>query len=109
LLALRKIFTRLQEANLSLKPTKCEFGKDKLKFLGHTVSAKGIAPVEEKVKVMREFKPPRTVREVRQFLGMTGYYRKHIEGYSKIAAPLTALTLSTLTSITLRDAIPWVP
>jgi hypothetical protein len=59
LLALRKIFSRLQQATLSLKPTKCEFGKDKLKFLGHIVSHKGIAPVEEKVKTMEKFKIPK--------------------------------------------------
>jgi hypothetical protein len=96
LLALKKIFSRLQEANLSLKPTKCEFGKGKLRFLGHIVSDKGIDPVEEKVKIMEKFKIPKTVKEVRQFLGMTGYYRKHIEGYSKIAAPLTDLTKGSM-------------
>jgi hypothetical protein len=49
----------LQEANLSLKPTKSEFGKDKLKFLGHIMSDKGIALVEEKGKIMEKFKIPK--------------------------------------------------
>jgi hypothetical protein len=59
---------------LSLKPTKCEFGKDHFKFLGRLVCDKGIAPVEEKVKIMEKFKIPKTLKEVRKFLGMTGYY-----------------------------------
>jgi hypothetical protein len=72
LMCLRKIFDMLQAANLSLKPSKCEFGKDKLNFLGHIVSAEGIAPVDYKIKIMKEFKKPKTVKEVRQFLCMTG-------------------------------------
>jgi hypothetical protein len=90
--ALRKIFDRLHQANLSLKPSKCEFGKDKIQFLGHIVSASGIEPVEDKIKIIKNAQSPTTVKGVPQFLGLAGYYRKHIKDYSKITAPLTDLT-----------------
>jgi hypothetical protein len=101
--ALRKIFDRLQQANLSLKPSKCEFARDKLKFLGHIVSAAGIEPVNDKIKVIEQAIPPTTVKGVRQFLGLAGYYRKHIKDYSKIAAPLTDLTKGE------SKSIDWTP
>jgi mRNA-degrading endonuclease RelE of RelBE toxin-antitoxin system len=90
--ALRKIFYRLHQANLSLKPSKCEFGKDKIQFLGHIVSASGIEPVEDKIKNIENAQPPTTGKGVRQFLGLAGYYRKHIKDYRIITAPLTPLT-----------------
>jgi hypothetical protein len=83
---------------LSLKPSKCEFGKDKIKFLGHEVSAKGISPVDDKIKIISEPQPPTTVKGVRQFLGLACYYRKHILNFSKIAAPLTDLTKGVVQS-----------
>jgi hypothetical protein len=61
IVALRKIFDRLHQANLSLKPSKCEFGKDKIQFLGHIVSASGIEPVEDKIKIIKNAQPPTTV------------------------------------------------
>jgi hypothetical protein len=105
LIDLQTIFDRLQQANLSLKPSKCEFGKDKIKFLGHEVSAKGISPVDDKIKIIKEAKPPTTVKGVRQFLGLAGYYRKHILNFSTIAAPLTDLTKG----VTISKAITWTP
>jgi hypothetical protein len=105
LLDLKTIFDRLQQANLSLKPSKCEFGKDKIKFLGHEVSAKGISPVDDKIKIINEAQPPTTVKGVRQFLGLAGYYRKHILNFSKIAAPLTDLTKGVVQC----KAITWNP
>jgi hypothetical protein len=103
--SLKTIFDRLQQANLSLKPSKCEFGKDKIKFLGHEVSAKGISPIDDKIKIINDAQPPTTVKGVRQFLGLAGYYRKHILNFSKIAAPLTHPTKGVIKS----KAITWNP
>ena len=89
---LQAIFQRLRKANLTLKPTKCVFGREKIKFLGHIVSAAGIEPLPDKCQAVQEFPTPRKVRDVRAFLGLVGYYRKYIKDYSKIAAPLTDLT-----------------
>jgi hypothetical protein len=106
LLDLKTIFDRLQQANLSLKPSKCEFGKDKIKFLGHEVLAKGISPFDDdKIKIINDAQPPTTVKGVRQFLGLAGYYRKHILNFSKIAAPLTDLTKGVIKS----KPITWNP
>jgi hypothetical protein len=66
---LRKYLRQIQEANLSLKPSKCKFARDKLKFLGHIVSTAGIEPVNDKIKVIEQAIPPTTVKGVRQFLG----------------------------------------
>jgi hypothetical protein len=105
LLDLKTIFDRLQQANLLLKPSKYEFGKDKIKFLGHEVSAKGISPVDDKIKIINDAQPPKTVKGVRQFLGLAGYYRKQIFNFSKIVAPLTDLTKGVIKS----KAITWNP
>ena len=89
---LRQVFDKFREANLKLKPKKCAFAKDKIKYLGHIVSSDGIATDPDKIKVVREYPKPKTVSEVRSFLGFTGYYRRYIKDCSKIAHPLTALT-----------------
>lgn len=89
---LRAIFQRLREAHLTLKPSKCTFGREKINFLGHEVSKDGISPLKEKCKAVLDFPKPKKVKEVRAFLGLSGYYRKHIKSYSKIALPLTELT-----------------
>ena len=89
---LTAIFQRLRDANLTLKPAKCFFGREKIKFLGHIVSAKGLEPLPEKCAAVQGFPTPRKIRNVRAFLGLVGFYRKYIKDYSKIAAPLTDLT-----------------
>ena len=70
----------------------CVFGRERIKFLGHVVSAAGLEPQPEKCATVPEFPTPRKVRDVRAFLGFVCYYRKYIRDYSKIAAPLTDLT-----------------
>ena len=89
---LRIIFQRLKDANLKLKESKCSFLKAHIQYLGHIISGEGIEPVPEKLESLKNMPPPTTPREVRQFLGLAGYYRKFVPKYSDIARPLTNLT-----------------
>ena len=77
-----------------MDPKKSEFAQKKIKYLGFIVHAdgKGVGPDAEKVKAIRDWKAPKTQKEVRRFLGFANYYRMFIPNYSKIAGPLTALT-----------------
>jgi hypothetical protein len=86
------VLRRLQEEGYYAHPDKCEFFKRSISFLGHVVSEGGVAVQEHKVKAVTEWPQPLTKKHVRQFLGLTGYYRKFIPRYSDIAAPLTDLT-----------------
>ena len=69
----------------------CEFWLKEVSFLGHVVSEEGIRVDPKKIEVILEWKPPRSVTEVCSFLGLTGYYRRFVEGFSMTAAPMTRL------------------
>ena len=71
---------------------KCEFWLEHISFLGHVVSKEEISVDPEKIKSIVMWTPPKNVPEVRNFLGLAGYYRRFVEGFSKIAAPLSQLT-----------------
>jgi len=86
------VFLRLKQANLKLKLKKCTFAQNKVPFLGHIVSARGISPDPEKVAAIKNMPRPITVRGVRRFIGVTSYYRRYIPGYADLARPLTMLT-----------------
>ena len=89
---LEEVFQRLADAGLKLKPSKCCFGQSVVRFLGHIVSASGVATDPEKLKQVLEWPEPKNVTALRAFLGLTGYYRRFIQHYAEKAAPLTALT-----------------
>ena len=74
------------------KFSKCEFWLNNVHFLAHVVSAEGISVDPTKIEEVKDWKAPRNVTKIRSFLGLAGYYRRFVEGSSKIAAPLTALT-----------------
>lgn len=88
---LRKLFKVLQEVKLTLKLEKCSFFKKSIQFLGHIVSAGCVQPGIEKTKAVAEFKTPENIKEVQQFLGLSGYFRRFIKSYSHIALPLFKL------------------
>jgi hypothetical protein len=88
---LRLVLQMLREHKLYAKLSKCEFWIDEVPFLGHIISKGGIAVDPSKVKDVLEWKIPQTVKEIRSFLGLGGYYRRIIENFSKIAKPLTSL------------------
>ena len=89
---LQIVFDLLRDAGLKLKLSKCEFGVEKVKYLGHEISKNGINPDPEKIAVIKKLQYPRTIREVRSFLGMAGYYRRFIRNFAETAFPLTQLT-----------------
>ena len=90
----RRLFDRLRKAKLSLQPDKCEFLKKEVIYLGHIISKDGVKPNPEKVEAVRNFPRPRNIKNIRQFLGLTGYYRRFIDGYAGMAKPLTQLLKS---------------
>ena len=89
---LQCVFDRLRMAGLRLKPTKCSFGLSQVKLLGYILDADGIRADPEKARTINDLQPPTTVREVRLFLNMTGYYRQCMPGYARIEEPLVRLT-----------------
>ena len=88
---LQAVFSRLQEHNFKLKPSKCEFLKSEITYLGHIVSQEGIRTDPEKTEAVKSWPIPKTVKDVRAFLGFTGYYRRFIRNYARIARPLNDL------------------
>ena len=89
---LRIFLQTLREHRLYAKLSKCQFWLDSVAFLGHIVSAEGVSVDLQKVEAILNWKPPSSVTEIKSFLGLEGYYRKFVEGFSKIVAPLTRLT-----------------
>lgn len=79
------------EKQLYAKFSKCEFWLREVTFLGHVVSAEGIRVDPRKIEAVLDWKPPKTVSDIRSFLSLAGYYRRFVEGFSLIAAPLTKL------------------
>ena len=88
---LRMVFEKLSESGLKLKPSKCEFFKCRLQYLGHIVSESGIKTNPKKIEVIQKWPIPTNITETRSFLGLCNYYHKFIKNYVKIAKPLYKL------------------
>nr|GEU98777.1 hypothetical protein [Tanacetum cinerariifolium] len=89
---LKLILKLLKEEELYAKFSKCEFWLSKVKFLGHVINSECIYVDPTKIKAIKDWESPKTPTEIHQFLGLAGYYRRFIEGFSKITRPMTKLT-----------------
>ena len=88
---LRIVLTRLREHKLYAKFSKCEFWLDRVQFLGHVLTPDGVSVDPSKVQDVLDWKSPRSMHQIRQFLGLAGYYRRFILDFSKIAQPMIKL------------------
>ncbi|MCG8620490.1 MAG: RNA-directed DNA polymerase, partial [Proteobacteria bacterium] len=89
---LEAVFKKLSSHGLKLKPSKCTFFKEEITYLGHLITADGVATDPSKIEVVKNWPTLETVSDVRSFLGFVGYYRRFIKGFSQIAKPLYQLT-----------------
>ena len=89
---LETVFSHLREAGLKMKQSKCDFFKSKIHYLGHLISPEGISPLPNKLDCIKHMPVPKNAKEIKQFLGLTGYYRKFVPRFADISRPLTTLT-----------------
>ena len=85
------VFTRLSEFGLKLELRNCYFFQREVKYLGHRVSAEGIATNPEKVTAVQNWPRPETLKQLRSFLGFASYYRRYVPHFTAVASPLNAL------------------
>ena len=89
---LETVFSHLWEAGLKMKWSKCDFFKSEIHYLGHLISPEGISPLPNKLDCIQHMPVPKNVKEIKQFLGLTGYYRKFVPRFVDISRPFTTLT-----------------
>uniref|UniRef100_A0A669DMH2 Gypsy retrotransposon integrase-like protein 1 n=1 Tax=Oreochromis niloticus TaxID=8128 RepID=A0A669DMH2_ORENI len=107
---LDEVFQRLWRHGLKLQPNKCKFLQQEVKFLGHVVDKCGVRPDPDKISAVIDWPVPDTIRQVRSFLGLAGYYRRFVSGFAKIARPLnTLLTGVPVNKKTDRRKVQWSP
>ncbi|MCG8044577.1 MAG: RNase H-like domain-containing protein [Candidatus Thiodiazotropha endolucinida] len=111
---LEAVFSRLRQHGLKLKPSKCEFFKTNVKYLGHVVSEEGVRTDPDKIEALASWPAPSNVKELRSFLGFTGYYRRFIRDYAKIVKPLNDLLVGHCTHKVpgqkkkkKKESVPW--
>lgn len=88
---LRVVLGKLRSNQLYAKFNKCKFWMQRVGYLGHVLTVEGVEVDPEKVKAVSEWKQPTLVTEIKSFLGLAGYYRRFIEGFSKLAQPMIEL------------------
>ncbi|GKC86896.1 putative reverse transcriptase domain-containing protein [Tanacetum coccineum] len=93
---LKLILELLKKEELYAKFSKCDFWLSKVQFLGHVIDSEGIHVDPAKIESIKDWASPKTPTEIRQFSGLAGYYRRFIEGFSKIAKPMTKLTQESM-------------
>ena len=89
---IEEIFKRLEAADLKMKRSKCDFFKKHIHYLGHLISADGIRPLKDKLDSIHDMPAPCNSKEVKQFLGLIGYYRKFVPCFAALSRPLSKLT-----------------
>ncbi len=87
-----EVLRRLKENGLCIAPDKCEWAKQEVEFLGYMISGDGLQMTDDKVAALKQIKPVNSLKDVQQFVGFANFYRKFIQGYSKICLPLTNST-----------------
>jgi transposase InsO family protein len=92
---LEAVFQKFRDFGLKLSPKKCQFFKEKVKYIGHIISEEGLEPDPEKISKVVDWPKPTNPAEIRQFLGFAGYYRKYVKDFAKIARPLNDLLAGT--------------
>lgn len=105
---LRIVFNRLEKHGLTINPLKCHFGKKVVQFLGFNVSCEGLKPLPDRITTIQNYKKPTTVKELRRFLGIINFYRRHIKRAAEYQAPLTNL-LHNKTKKNDNSEIQWSP
>lgn len=85
---LNEVFANLRHSNLKLKPTKCRLFRSEIEYLGYVVTAEGVKTDPKKIEKINSFPRPITLKQWRSFLGQAGYYRKFVQNFGQIAAPL---------------------
>ena len=89
---LKQVLRQLKEAGLRLRPEKCLFAQTTIEYLGHKLSSEGVQPNDNRVKAIKEFQRPTSCKEVKSFLGLVNFYRRHIPNLVAITRLLTVLT-----------------
>ena len=92
---LRIVFERFQKYGISLNPSKCVFGQEKVSFLGHEISSEGVRPLSERVSAVCDMPEPSTVQELRRFLAMLNFYRRFLPHAASTQAPLNAFLVGS--------------
>lgn len=87
----RKLMDRLRKAGLTLQPDKCEFLRKEVAYLGHIITQNGVKPNPDKIAAVRNYPIPKNPKQIKQFLGLIGYYRRFIPNMSKVAKPINNL------------------
>ena len=86
---LKEVLIRLRLAGLKVKLAKCDFLKKKITYLGHIISSEGVQVNPQKIEAVENFPIPKTKKNIKQFLGLAGFFRRFVRGFSIKAAPLT--------------------
>jgi len=88
LVQLRTVFDILRQHTLFAKLSKCSFGEQQVEYLGHVISIQGVFTDPRKVAAVEEWPIPKNIKELRGFLGLTGYYRRFVKGYGQLSSPV---------------------